>query len=274
VSTGGFSTRAGSLGDWGPAVQAVSVPLMLLGNFSFVTAWFLWRGRLRTVARNGEFRFVAVAMPLAAAALFFLSCRSLYPHLDRSLQAAVFETVTALTTTGFSTVDYRSWNASGLWLQIVLMLIGGGTCSTAGGIKQFRVYLLGKQFFWELKRLLMPRTAVVECPIWEGTRRVFVDDARLRQVSVFVALYLATYGGGVLLLCACGFRLPDALFEFASALGTVGLSSGITAAHMPEAALWAEMLAMFLGRLEFIVVIVGVLKLYKDGRAFLANASG
>ena len=57
----------------------------------------------------------------------------------------------------------------------------GGTCSTAGGIKQFRVYLLGKQFFWELKRLLMPRTAVVECPIWEGTRRVFVDDARLRQ---------------------------------------------------------------------------------------------
>lgn len=43
--------------------------------------------------------------------------------------------------------------------------------------------------------------------------------------------------GGVLLLCACGFSLPDALFEFASALGTVGLSSGITAAYMPEAVL-------------------------------------
>jgi len=52
---------------------------------------------------------------------------------------------------------------------------------------------------------------------------------------------------------------------------TVGLSTGITAAGMPDAALWAEILAMFLGRLEFVVVIVSLLKIGRDGRLALAK---
>jgi trk system potassium uptake protein len=97
--------------------------------------------------------------------------------------------MTAITTTGFSTVSYGNWNAFGVFLLIILMLIGGGTCSTAGGIKQFRVYLLWKMLWWEIKRYLIPRTAVMERPIWEGNRCVFVDDARIRQVMVFIFLY-------------------------------------------------------------------------------------
>jgi trk system potassium uptake protein TrkH len=96
-----------------------------------------------------------------------------------------------------------------------------------------------------------------------------VDDARVRQVAIFVFLYLATFMGGVMLLCACGYSLGDSLFEFASALGTVGLSVGVTSAQMPDAALWAEILAMFLGRLEFTVVIVSLLKLLRDGRLIM-----
>jgi hypothetical protein len=52
-----------------------------------------------------------------------------------------------------------------------------------------------------------------------------VDDARVRQVAVFVFLYLAAYLPGALLLCACGFSLSDSLFEIASAIGTVRLSN-------------------------------------------------
>jgi len=150
--------------------------------------------------------------------------------------------------------------------MICLMLIGGGTCSTAGGIKQFRIYLLYKLLLWELKRYFMPKNAVVERHIWEGSRRVFVDDARVRQVAVFVFLYLIIYGLGIMLLCGCGYSLSDSMFEFASSLGTVGLSVGITTAGMPDLALWAEILAMFLGRFEFIVLIVSLIKLGKDAR--------
>jgi trk system potassium uptake protein TrkH len=117
-----------------------------------------------------------------------------------------------------------------------------------------------------MKRYLMPDTAVLERPIWEKDYRVYVDGAKVRQVTVFIFLYLFTYACGVMVLCLCGFSLSDSLFEFASALGTVGLSVGVTSAGMPNVALWAEILAMFLGRLEFIVVIVSLLKLGTDGR--------
>jgi len=267
VSTGGFSTHPESIGFWNSAtVEAVTLPLMLLGNLSFVTAWFLWRGKLRIVERNGEVRLLIVLIPLSSVAMFLLTCQAIYPQIEKSIRVAIFETVTAITTTGFCTVGYGNWNAFGVLLLTVLMLIGGGTCSTAGGIKQFRVYLLWKLLVWDIQRHFMPRTAVLERPIWEGNRRVFVDDARARQIAVFVFLYLATYVLGVMLLCAYGYSLGDSLFEFASAIGTVGLSVGVTSAKMPDAALWAEILAMFLGRLEFVVVIVGLLKLVRDGR--------
>lgn len=270
ISTGGFSTRPESIGFWNSvAIEAVTLPLMLLGNLSFVTAWLMWQGKFYYVIRNCEIRFIIFIVPLSVAAIFILTCQAIYPQFDKSLRVAVFETVTAITTTGFSTVNYGNWNAFGILMLIVLMLIGGGTCSTAGGIKQFRIYLLWKLFIWEIKRHFMPRTAILEIPIWEANHRVFVDDRRVRQVAVFVFLYLVTYLLGVMLLCAYGYSLSDSLFEFASAIGTVGLSVGVTSARMPYAVLWAEIFAMFLGRLEFIVVIVSVAKMVTDSRLIL-----
>jgi trk system potassium uptake protein TrkH len=267
VSTGGFSTRVESIGYWNSiAVEAVTLPLMLLGNLSFVTAWFLWRGEMSSFVRNGEVRLVTVLVPVSAAALFIFTCARLYPHLGKSLRVAVFESVSALTTTGFSTVSYGNWNSLGVLMLTVLMLIGGGTCSTAGGIKQFRIYVFWKLLIWELKRPSLPRTVVMKRSIWEGTRRVFVEDARVRQIGVFVFLYLATFLVGAMILCACGYSIRDSIFEFASAIGTVGLSIGVTSASMPTPALWAEMLAMFLGRLEFMVIIVSLLKMKNDVR--------
>jgi trk system potassium uptake protein TrkH len=270
ISTGGFSTRSESIGYWdSPAIEAVSIPLMILGNLSFVTAWFFWRGQIRTVARNGEVRLFTLLVPLASAALFFLTSTSLYPYLGKSLRVAVFETVSALTTTGFSTVGYSNWNGFGLALLLGLMLIGGGTCSTAGGIKQFRIHLLWRALVLEIRRLAAPRNAVLESTLWEGERRVFLNDEQVRQTSVFVFLYLALFATGVLLLCSCGFSLEHSLFEFASALGTVGLSIGVTSPEMPGSALWAESLAMFLGRLEFLVVIASLFKLGGDACNYL-----
>jgi trk system potassium uptake protein TrkH len=270
VSTGGFSTRVDSIGYWNSlAVEAVTLPLMLLGNLSFVTAWLLLRGEIGSFVRNGEVRLATVVVPVSVAALFIFTCSTLYPHLGKSLRVAVFEAVSALTTTGFSSVTYGNWNSFGVLMLTVLMLIGGGTCSTAGGIKQFRVYVFWKLLVWELRRPSLPRTAVMERPIWEGNRRVFVEDTRVRQIGIFVFLYLATFFIGAMILCACGYSIHDSLFEFASAIGTVGLSIGVTSASMPTPALWAETVAMFLGRLEFMVVFVSILKIKNDAHRML-----
>jgi trk system potassium uptake protein TrkH len=267
VSTGGFSTRPESIGYWNsPLIEAVTLPLMILGNLNFLTSYALLRGQWRVVIRNGEVRLTAFLLSAGIAALLISATWAMFPALSKSLRVAVFEAVSALTTTGFSTVDYKSFNAPAILVLITLMMVGGGVCSTAGGIKQFRVYVLWRTLLWEFRRLLLPRNAVSRPQIWGEDGREAVDDASLRQIGVFVFIYLTLLLFGSALLGVYGFSLSDSLFEFASALGKVGLSVGVTSYTTPPVVLWAETLAMLLGRLEFFVVGIGLMKIYQDGR--------
>ncbi len=183
---------------------------------------------------------------------------------NHALRVACFETITALSTSGFSTVSYTNWNSIGWLVLIVLMLIGGGTGATAGGIKQFRIYALYRGVIWEVRRQLLPKDAVTEPDVWQGETRQFLSDRQLRQISMFVFLYLGIYLAGSGIITAYGYSLPESLFEYASALSTVGLSVGVTAADSPVGLLWAEITGMFLGRLEFFPVFVGLIRLYRD----------
>jgi trk/ktr system potassium uptake protein len=271
ISTGGFSTKTDSIGHWNSlSVEAVTLPLMILGNLNFLTAYLLLHGKIKAVSKSGEVRLMLFLTPICAALLFFLVCTGLYPTLSKSVRVAVFETVTALTTTGFSTVGYGNWSSFGVLMLIGLMLIGGGTCSTAGGIKQYRIYVLYKSLIWEIKSFFLPRTAIRENYIWQGEQKDFISEARVRQIGTFLFLYLATYVLGSLVIAATGVSLKDSLFEFASALGTVGLSVGVTGPHASPVILWTEIVGMFLGRLEFFVVISGLMKLCRDLRGGLA----
>jgi trk system potassium uptake protein TrkH len=269
ISTGGFSTKADSIGHWNSlSIESVTLPLMILGNLNFLMAYMLVHGKIKSISRNGEVRVLLLLVPVCAAGLFFLVCTGLYPTLSKSVRVALFETVTALTTTGFSTVSYSNWNSFGVLLIVALMLIGGGTCSTAGGIKQYRIYVLYKSLIWEIKSFFLPRTAVAENYIWQGEQKDFISQARIRQIGTFVFLYLATYLLGSLVIAATGISIKDSLFEFASALGTVGLSVGVTGPDASPIVLWTEIGGMFLGRLEFLVIICGVMKITRDARSF------
>jgi trk system potassium uptake protein TrkH len=268
ISTGGFSTKIDSIGHWNSlSIEAVTMVLMILGNLNFLTAYMLLHGKIKAASRNGEVRLMVLLVPVCTVVLFCLVCTSLYPTLSKSVRVALFETVTALTTTGFSTVSYNNWNSFGIFVLVLLMLIGGGTCSTAGGIKQYRIYVLYKSLVWEIKSFFLPRTAVPENYIWQGEQKDFISQARVRQIGTFLFLYIATYFLGSLVIAACGIDIKDSLFEFASALGTVGLSVGVTGAGASPVVLWTEIAGMFLGRLEFLVIICGVAKIIRDAHS-------
>ncbi|MBN1972722.1 MAG: TrkH family potassium uptake protein [Sedimentisphaerales bacterium] len=265
ISTGGFSTKIDSIGHWNSvSIEAVSIPLMILGNLNFLTAYLMFHGNIKLTYKNGEIRLILILIPLCSAALFFLVCTGLYPTFSKSVRVAIFETVTALTTTGFSTVSYTNWNSFGVLLLIMLMLIGGGTCSTAGGIKQYRIYVLYKSFIWDIKSFFLPRTAVTENFIWQGEYKDFISEKRIRQIGTFVFIYIATYIMGSLIIASTGISIQDSLFEFASALGTVGLSVGVTGPAASPIILWTEVIGMLLGRLEFFVFISGVSTILRD----------
>jgi trk system potassium uptake protein TrkH len=144
------------------------------------------------------------------------------------------------------------------------MLIGGGTCSTAGALKQHRIYLLFRLVLHELRRPFLPRTAVPDQSVWTGEERVPVTDGQVRTMAAYVFLYLATWLAGAAVLAAHGYGLEESLFEFASALGTVGLSVGITGPGAPATVLWTETVGMILGRLEFFVIFTSAARLVRD----------
>ncbi|MDM7993582.1 MAG: TrkH family potassium uptake protein [Candidatus Fermentibacter sp.] len=275
ISTGGFSTHVENIGYFdSPAVEAVAIALMILGNLNFVTAWALARADARSFWRSGEIRLSALLIPLCAVLLFVFTCAGVYPSLGKSLRVAVFETVTALTTTGFSTVSYADWNGFGVLVLIVLMLVGGGTCSTAGGIKQFRIYALWRSVLWDLRRALMPSRAVQKRALLETGAEVHISDERLRQIGTFVFLYLVLFFTGSAVIMAQGFGFRESLFEFASSLGTVGASIGLTSPGLPEGVLWTMTAGMFLGRLEIFIVLAGFSKMIRDAAGLASGGRG
>lgn len=272
VSTGGFSTRADSIGHWDSVgVEAVTLVLMLLGTTNFIVAWAVVRRQWRAAAGSGELRLMSVLLPISWAVLFAVGVGGLYPTLGKSLRVVVFETVSALSTTGFSTVAYGDWPVAGWLVLIGFMLIGGGAGSTAGGLKQARVYVLWRAAVFEVVRALLPRGAVNRPVIQSGPRPTLLEDEQVARAGTFTLVYLATFGLGTLVMVACEVPLADALFEMASTLGTVGLSVGVTGPDAHPAVLLTQVAAMVLGRLEFFVVVVGGLRMLRDGASSLRS---
>lgn len=272
ISTGGFSTHSQSIGYWNsPSIEAISIALMIAGNLNFATAYLLVRGKLRAFFLNAELRVMYTSMVIVIPAMFLAATRTVYPMLSKAIRVAVFESVSALTTTGFSTVGYGNWPGSGWLLLIILMLVGGGACSTAGGLKQIRVYLLWRSVVSEIRRLVLPKRSVVEHRIWTREQPAFATERQFLDAASFSFLYLFLYAAGAFAITAAGVPLKDALFEFASSIGTVGLSVGVTSTSLPEWVLWIQIAGMFLGRLEFFVVFGAMTevgrRLFRAGRA-------
>jgi trk system potassium uptake protein TrkH len=242
---------------------------MFLGATSFLTSHMLLKRRFKFVMLNGELRLELALLLFSFAVLFFGVTKNLYPILDKTLRVTIFEAVSAISTTGFSTVGYENWGGLGWIVLIVLMLIGGGTGSTAGGLKQYRVYVLYRGLLWEFRRRILPQQVITDPDVWHGEQRRFISDEDLRRAGLFVFLYLAMFIFGAMIISAYGYPLKESLFEFASTVGTVGLSVGVTKASALSGMLWTQIIGMLLGRLEFFTIIVGAIKLGQDLRSML-----
>jgi trk system potassium uptake protein TrkH len=273
VSTGGFSTRTASIAAWdNPWIEAVLIMAMFAGATNFATAYSLITGRSKEFYKNGELRVFIVVLAVAIALVTVFNASGLYPGAITAARHATFGLVSAISGTGLSTADYASWGGMSCLIFIVMMIIGGGTGSTAGGIKQFRVYAIYRAIVWEFTKMFRPPGTLSQPEIWQGIQRKFLSSDALAQIALFVMLYF-----GVLLICticflAYGYGFSESLFEISSALGNVGLTTGITKPDMPQPLIWVQIIAMFLGRLEIFTVLVGFVKLVKDG-AVLCSVS-
>lgn len=261
LSTGGFSTKADSIGAYDSLpLELVTVILMLLGETNFFAHMLLVRRKFRSFFRLGETRLTLVAIAVAAPVVAVVSLLPLYGRLTAALRVGFFNIVSAITTTGFSTASFNNWPAFA-WLAIIaLMIIGGGAGSTAGGIKAGRVYLLMKQIIWSVRRKFLPEKMVNQPVIYRPEGKTILTQELYAESASYTLIYFIILFAGTLILAGCGYSLQDSLFEFTSALGTVGLSIGLTGIRTVPVALWTMTCGMFLGRLEIFVIFYAVIK--------------
>lgn len=270
LSTGGFSTHPESI-SWYKSIpiETVTLVLMLLGNLNFLNAYLLFGGKLKAFLKNGEIKVQIVVIPLSVILLAMLFANTLYGSLPRGLRVSVFETVSALTTTGYSSTTYAHWPESGILIIALLMLLGGGTNSTAGGLKQFRLYLAYKSFIQYIKEISSPLGRIVRVGYWWGQEKKHVSVQLVHNLFAFFLVYFVVFLSGVVVMVASGISFMGAFFEFASALSNSGLSLGITNTAMHPGLIWLQTTAMFLGRLEIMIVFIVAAKLYIDIRRLL-----
>ncbi len=261
LSTGGLSTRMQNIAAFQSVwVDLVSILLMVLGAISFPVHYALWRRRWRHALRDGEMRIFGLLLLLGTGLLTWRSLPlGLYHWHD-----GLFQAVSALTTTGFSTVDLSKMDDFGLVILIVLMFVGGGAFSTAGGIKLWRAYLLLKVVKWQIRKYQLPRTASYPLMVWRAGRRREVGDAEVREMFTSVTFQAIFFALGLLMLVGSGISLRDASFDLMSALSTVGLSVGAVGPNSSPIILAVFTTAMALGRLEFLVVFFAGAKFARD----------
>jgi trk system potassium uptake protein TrkH len=166
------------------------------------------------------------------------------PAFERWM-ASLFQVMTASTTVGFNTIPIGGISASSLFLLTAIMVIGASPTGTGGGLKTTTFTAL-----WaEMTSVLCGRSSTT-------FRGRSIPEVRMRAAVASAMFYALTLAGGIYLLALVEpSPLPDQMFECASALGTVGLSRGITAG-LTDAGKWILIALMFLGRVGPVVIVM------------------
>ncbi len=265
LATGGFSTHNDNIGFFQdrPAILIISVLFMFVGSISFFVHFRLFEGKIGFLIQNLEFRYMLTLIALASIAISVV----LYLH-DPSLGVnaviqAVIHAVSAMTTTGFSIVDLSKWPEAAQILLIPLMYIGGFYGSTAGGIKILRFILLIEIILYSIKKLTLPKTAIIRIKIGNS----HVEGEEIFNVFGSAAAYLLIMFIGALLLMS-EYTATQSFFLSASAIGNVGLIN-VSPDHWFAMSITSKVILSFLmwaGRLEILPVLVFLNSLYLKKR--------
>ena len=258
----GFSIFSEGLASYrsDPAVNITLMVLIILGGIGFMVIRDIrggMPGRRGMLLFHTRLMLTATPLFIAAGLLGYLLLDSTdvfsgLPPAQRIL-AALFQSVTTRTA-GFSTVDQAALSAPSRWLTLMLMIIGGGSGSTAGGIKVSTAFILVLVLF----RGVSERGDIR----FLGRRITPADVSRAAMffLKAVALLFLSILALGIIERPdETGFPPSDIIFESVSALGTVGLSTGITE-RLSRGGKLVVMATMFMGRVGLFSLVMRTVK--------------
>jgi trk system potassium uptake protein TrkH len=263
IGTGSFSTEPHSIGAFGGLTQWTIVAFMTLAGANFVVLHrALVQRRVREAARDEELRLYLAILAAAGTVVAAILWSDGVEHGEAAIRAGVFEVTSAVTTTGYFTVDYGHWPLFALMALALLFFVGGCAGSTAGSIKVVRHLMLARLLGREVTRTVHPELVR---PV--RLNRVIIDQPALLAVISFVLIYIAVFvlGTAVLALDAeihgAHLGVLDLVFASASTLANAGVGLGAAGPQGSFAAFGdlstvAMTVLMWVGRLEILPVVV------------------
>lgn len=269
-STGGFSTLDDSIAGYQSAkMDMLFLFPMLIGAMSIP---FLFRliflGKVSELWNDIQTRAILIAAVLGGLLLsvFLMNSES----VTEPFREGVFQFTSALSTTGWQTSNIGEWNdLSMLFIVAGAMIVGGSAGATVGGIKIIRALLLQKGLRWHINKIFYSKNTVKTVHFNHRYLMPQEMNSELARAGVFALIYIL-----LLLICTMftlyymgdGFTLADALFESASAQGTVGLSTGISDPSMSPVLETVYIVQMWAGRIEIIPILVLIRIVFYGGK--------
>ena len=254
ISTGGFATHNDSVISYGPAIQWTIAVFMFLSGINFTQLIYLFRGKPQRMLHDEETRWYTGACLFAGVVLSVGLL--IYSGNGESIRQGFFTAIATITSTGFVAADYMVWPPI-LWMIVFfLMLTGGASGSTAGGIKWVRLAVFAKSALAELKRRIHPNAVI---PVRFNGRTL--REQTTSNVMAFMFFYMIIIALASLCFCACGIGFDESIGIAVSMIGNVGVSigqwgsSGCYAA-LPAVAKWVATFVMLIGRLEIFTVLL------------------
>lgn len=268
--TAGFSLFSNSFESYSGHVwlNVIISALSLIGAMGFIVCVDIWRkmrGKQKKVTLTSKIIITTTFWFLTIGTFLVFVTEPSISHYspDKRLMMAFFQVMTSITTVGFNSINVASLSKSVLVLTGVLMIVGASPSGTGGGLKTTTF----SSMFGLVKAVMQGKKEVT---FWKAP----VPDDRIRVAVASIGFYLSTFAVGTYLLALTENSAFIALmFECASALGTVGLSMGITSSLTVLGKLIVIIL-MYIGRvgpLTFgVAVFVKPLLIFDDEQSDLA----
>jgi trk system potassium uptake protein TrkH len=256
MSAGGFSPHPQSIAGYqNAAVDWVIIVFMFVAGANFSLQYRAVRGTRNALIQDEELRAYAGVVVVATVLLVLALFRYGMAPLD-AIRHGLFQVLSILTTTGFASDDFLLWSNPALMVLLLLMFIGGCAGSAAGGPKVVRHLLLARLTQRELRRTLHPRAVL---PVKLGGR--VVPETILRDVQVFMLVYLLTFAVGAAIVGLLGADPVTAITAAIACLGNIGPGLGTIGpmasfAELHPVSKIALTLLMWIGRLEVLTVLV------------------
>jgi trk system potassium uptake protein TrkH len=258
-STGGFAPQSYNT-MWFHSIlyEVIAAIIFISGSFNFAMHWAVWTGNRKEIVRNVETVSFATTLTVTTlVATFWLGKLGVYSDTMALFRKSFYQLASGHTTTGFSTIFSRAfvtqWGPVGMIAVTIAMAIGASACSTAGGIKGIRIGIVTKAFIQDIRRMISPESAVVRAK-YHHVRRVWLEDGLVRTAMTITIAYLTMYGIMAVIGTLYGYDFVQAAFEGVSAASNTGLSCGVLSPSMPVLMKATYLIAMWLGRLEFMSV--------------------